>query len=286
MSERGLIVNADDFGLSSAINRGVIQAHLDGIVTSTTLVAVGGAFSEAVSLLQAHPRLGVGLHLTLVGEKPLLGQQVIPTLVDAEGRLPGHALEFAKQLLAGRIRLDEVGKELEAQIQRAREHGIALSHLDSHQHLHMLPGIFSLVLDLAKKYQIPALRLPREPLSVAGLLRGNQPARSGIQAVLWGLCQLAARRQVVAPDHFRGFASGGRLTQEVLLSLLKTLPKRGITELMCHPGLGEENSPYAQWNYRHGDELEALTSPEVRDLLNGMGVRLLSFRELSASGRT
>ncbi len=285
MPERGLIVNADDFGLSSAINHGVIQGYLEGIVTSTTLVAISDALDEAVSLLQSHPDLGVGLHLTLVGEKPLLSQNDIPTLIDAEGRLPVHAMEFTKQLLTRHIRMDEVGKELEAQIQLALDHGISLSHLDSHQHLHMLPGVFSLVLNLAQKYQIPAIRLPKEAVTFASLIRDKQPKRSLQQMVLWGLCPRGTRRKITSPDHFRGFTAGGNLTRDVLLNILSNLPKHGITELMCHPGLGEKDSPYAQWHYNHIAELEALTCPEVANMLEKMGVRLMSFRELSAPGQ-
>ncbi len=283
--ERGLIVNADDFGLSSSINHGIIQGYLKGIVTSTTLVAVGGAFDEAVNLLLSHPGLGVGLHLTLVGEKPLLGQNDIPTLIDAEGRFPDHAMQFTQRLLTRRIRLDEVGKELDAQIQLALDHGISLSHLDSHQHLHMLPGAFSLVFELAQKYQIPAIRLPKEAVTFASLFRERLPKRSLQQAVLWGLCQQNARREISSPDHFRGFAVGGNLTREALLNILSNLPKHGITELMCHPGLGEQDSPYAQWHYNHAAELAALSCPEAGRILEKMGVRLISYHDLATAGQ-
>ncbi len=280
--QRTLIVNADDFGLSPAINRGIVEAHQQGIVTSCSLVASGRAFADAVDLAKANPSLDIGIHLTLVEERAVLDPHKIPSLVDESGDFPAHAVDFSKKYLLRRIRSKEIRKELEAQIRKLLDQGIRISHLDSHQHLHILPGIFKLVAQLAKSYQIPIIRLPQEPLKVSGLFQRHRVNRNLEQLILWGFCQNAKRARCQSTQHFRGFSVGGNLTFERLVDILKNLPP-GTTELMCHPGLDEIEAPYRSWNYQHAAELEALTAAESKALLNQLGVRLCSFRDLTAT---
>ena len=132
-----LIVNADDLGLTPAVNRGIVRAFQNGIVTSASLLVTGGAFEEAVALARQNPKLDVGLHLTLVEERAVLDPDAIPTLVDQSGRFPRTSAEFIRRAILGGISWYEVEREIAAQIALFQKTGLPLSHLDSHQHLHM-----------------------------------------------------------------------------------------------------------------------------------------------------
>jgi len=156
------ILNGDDFGLSAGINRGIIEAHREGILTSASLMVVGEAFEEAVTLAHENARLSLGIHLTLVEGSPVLPPNQIPSLVTRDGRFVGSLGAFLTRWLTGRIRLQEVQRELEAQVEKALKGKLRVDKLDSHMHVHLLPGIFHLVLRLAKQYRIKAIRIPRE----------------------------------------------------------------------------------------------------------------------------
>ena len=161
-----LIVNADDFGLHAAVNHGIRDAYSGGIVTSTSLMAVGAAFDEAVAIARDCPELGVGVHLTLVGARPVAS--AVASLVDGKGDFCASYPVFLRRYLQGTIRRDEVARELAAQIEKVTQAGIRPTHLDSHQHLHVVPGISAIVLDLARRFAIPAVRIPAEPLGFFG----------------------------------------------------------------------------------------------------------------------
>jgi len=151
-------VNADDLGLSSAINAGIIQAHVSGIVTSTSIVASGQAFDEGVELARLHPDLGVGVHLTLVEENAVASN--VPALAP-RGVLPQTYGELVKKVVTGRIRLLDIEREFRAQIERCLLAGLKPTHLDSHQHTHALPLIFPIAIRMASEYAIPGIRIPR-----------------------------------------------------------------------------------------------------------------------------
>src|SRR4029079_6807551 len=155
-----LIVNADDFGLSEAVNRAVIEAHEHGIVTSTSIMAGGSAFEHAAALATRTPTLDVGVHLTLTEQQPVA--ESVPSLVGADGQFAPHATDFAKRWLRGTIALADVRTELDAQIRRVRAHGVRPTHLDGHQHVHVLPGIARVVAELAREHGIRAVRVPTE----------------------------------------------------------------------------------------------------------------------------
>ena len=276
-----LIVNADDFGLHSSVNRGIRDAHSGGIVTSTSLMAGGEAFDEAVAIAQDCPELGVGVHLTLVGARPVASAVV--SLVDGEGNFCASYPVFLRRYLQGIVKRAEVARELAAQIEKVTRAGIRPTHLDSHQHLHVVPGISAIVLDLARRFAIPAIRIPAEPLGFFGGLSfsvGRVAGRSGL-TVLAGLFR---RRALAAglktPDHFFGMLAGGQLNETALQNILQQLPA-GTSEIMCHPGRPDAAlARQYSWDYHWSDELAALCAPQTRRLLQENGVRLISFREL------
>jgi hopanoid biosynthesis associated protein HpnK len=278
---RRLIVHADDFGLSEKVNEGIVHAHLNGIVTSTSIIANGQAFEHALRMCRSVPTLDLGIHLTLVEEQPILPVERIPSLVDAEGQLHPHATSFMRKYVAGKIRLRDVRCELEAQIRRVLSHEIRVSHLDSHQHLHMLPQILRMTIELAKTYGIPAIRVPHEAVRLY-MLRGKQSRSRVLQLLMLNLfCRLGRNVRGVHADHFAGFFFGGQLHKQNLQTLLQHLPPTGTCELMCHPGRCDPQTRYRHWGYHWSDELSALVDPEIADVLQQQGVHLISYRQLA-----
>jgi predicted glycoside hydrolase/deacetylase ChbG (UPF0249 family) len=277
-----LIVNADDFGICERVNAGIIQAHRAGIVTAASLMAAGRAFAQAVAWTRAVPTLDIGVHLALVAARPLRTSG--SSLTGPDGRLPAGAGEFVRNFLKGRIRLADVRAELSAQIERVLDHGVRVSHLDSHQHVHVLPGIAGLTLELAARYRIPFVRVPvadfqiERPLSVPGVVR---LAGSAALRACWAAARVAgAETRSFAPPRFLGFQEGGCLDAARLRRLIRALRPGRVYELMCHPGFAPEEPEVIRWNYRHETELHALTSPAIRSELDACGIELCTFKSL------
>ena len=279
-----LIVNADDFGIHVAVNRGIAAGHSGGIITSASLMASGEAFDDAVGIAGEYPLLGVGVHLALVGGgKPILSPKSVPSLLNEQGLfLSGHP-DFLKRYLAGRINLAEAELELTAQVEKVCAAGITPSHFDSHQHLHALPGIFAIVGKLAEQFNVHAIRRPAEPLFYFAGSRpsiGRIAGRTGLSLLSAWTMRKAMMDGLVATDHFYGMLSGGRMKETELQELIAGLPE-GSAEIMTHPGLdGEVLSRDYNWGYHWEEELQALTSPMLRELIDCRAIRLISFREL------
>jgi len=280
---RAAIINGDDFGLSPGVNRGIIEAHRRGILTSVSLMATGEAFEEAVDLVRGHPDLSIGVHLVLVEGIPVLPAGRIPSLVIPDGRFLGSPGAFLARWLTGRIRLEEVRQEFEAQVAKVLDHGVQIDKLDSHMHLHLLPGIFEIVLALARRHRIRAIRLPREPV----LNGGNPPGIGGLwrRGVLALLSSVQVKKLVasdlVCTDHFSGLAESGQVTEEDLLRILGNL-KPGVTEVMVHPGY--QDAVLEAWprscRYHREQELHALLSSKVKGLIERRGITLITYREV------
>jgi predicted glycoside hydrolase/deacetylase ChbG (UPF0249 family) len=166
------MLNPDDFGLSPGINRGIIEAHRDGIGTSASLMAVADAFEEAVAFTHEYPDLSFGMHLTLVEGSPVLPPEKVPSLVTADGRFCQSLGIFLVKLLTGQIRMHDVEREFAGQSEKAMDYGIRIDKLDSHMHVHLLPGIFQAVQAVATRFRIKAIRLPKESL----VKRGDCPS--------------------------------------------------------------------------------------------------------------
>ena len=280
-----LIVNADDFGVSERVNEGIVLAHRSGIVTAASLMAAGRAFDHAVACCRGVPELDVGVHLTLVAEKPLLRKS--SSLTGDDGRLPPSVGVFLRRCLAGSIRMTDIQAEFSAQIERVLDHGLRPTHLDSHQHVHALPGIVQLVLRLSDRYRIPIVRVPVEepridwPLSVHAVLRwaGAMALRTSWMMARLSGARTAGRGQL----RFLGFMEGGRLTQTRLHRLLSTLRPGRTYELMCHPGIAPEEPDIRRWRYHHEQELRVLTSAWVQSEIATRGIRLIGFNNLISS---
>ena len=279
-----LIVNADDFGLHSAVNHGILEGYEKGCIRSTSFVAAGAAAEEAAELAQKHQGLGVGIHLTLVAERPVLSPSQVPTLIGENGYLLPDHTAFIRRYMTGGVRMEELYAECEAQILRAKEMGIRLTHIDSHQHLHVLPGVIRTVLSLAKKYGFTKMRLPAEPF----LFTGGYPTSAGRYVAKCGLTSCArlakskiCRAGISTPDHFFGMLAGGHLFAKYFLSILRALPD-GVSEIMVHPG--KDNlvlDGIYHWGYHWEEELASVTSAEAIDIVKQRQIELISYRELS-----
>lgn len=268
---KALIVNADDLGLTPGINEAIRRAHVDGIVGSTSLLAVGRAFDDAVNILRATPTLDVGVHLALVGEDPPLCDDV-PSLVDATGAFPLSYRTVVLRGLLGRVRIRDIRREFSAQIERVLDAGIPVTHLDTHQHTHLWPTVGAVVADLAKAYRIPAVRLPRSrSRGVTGLGVG----------VLGALLRRRLRRAGLRfPLDYAGLDEAGSMTQPVLLSALAGFPCcRGPVEINCHPGLADEAelARFDWGGYAWGAELAALTATSTREAIAAQGFTVVGF---------
>jgi predicted glycoside hydrolase/deacetylase ChbG (UPF0249 family) len=275
-----LLIHADDFGVSEAVSRGILRAHRDGVVTSTSVLAVGPAFARTVPWLLAEPRLGVGVHLAAVGEHaPLLvaAQTADRLLHRRERTFPRTWIRFLLALAGGRVRAAALCAEFDAQIRRVLAAGIRPTHLDSHQHLHALPVVRAVVLDLARRHGVRAIRVPQ------GSLR--RPAGLALSLLGASLRRDAARGGVRAPDRFLGFADSGRMGRPQWARALRqiaALAPGTSCEVGVHPGATPSpTEPTPDWGFRWEQELEVLTSSWLRARLDALGVRLCHFGDLA-----
>lgn len=277
--ERLLIVNADDMGLHKDINRGIRVAHTDGIVTSASLVGCGEAFDHALAVLHDCPELDIGIHLTLIQERPLSQPSEISSLVGRDGRFLPSYRQLVTRALAGRLRTAEIRHELEAQVQRVLAAGVRPSHLNSHQHVHVLPQVWKVTQELGRCYSIPFIRLPRFDYLADGARTPWDPViRLGLNALSLVARYLGHRLLTQIPT--TGLHLGGRLSKDDLVGLLARLPP-GISELVTHPGFTTPGlEEHYCWGYNWSGELSALTCPLVRSTLQASGVALTRFSQL------
>ena len=278
---RLLIVNADDFGLTDGVCRAIVRAHREGIVTSTSALAVGPSFTRCASMLDDVPDLGVGVHLAAVGEDPpLLSAREIPTLVDSRGCLPLSWRQFLPRIALHRIDLADVEREFTAQGEavRAAVGASRVTHLDTHQHLHLWPRIDALVCRLAQQWHVPGVRVTR---SLGRGLKGRMVNLLGRR-----LDQHARAGGLVVPEVFAGFDEAGGVTADRLAGVIEQLGAAGeaTAELGVHPGEhGDPDLARYEWGYRWGDELDALVAPDAREAVRRAGFALGSFAALKAT---
>jgi len=283
-----LIVNADDFGLTEEINHGIIQAHKKGILTSTSMVATGEAFDEAVGLALQNPTLDVGVHLTLVEERSILQRASIPTLINAQGYFRKSGSIFFRDYILNRIDMHEIYLELKAQIQKIRDSGISVSHIDSHQHIHVLPKVLQVVVELANYFQIKMIRAPFEQPKWRNFLSIKKWPRLMQHFGLNLSCRHARHLlKDYATDYFFGFFDGGSLNTMRLARVILHLPV-GVSEVMCHPGFdgGRSSEKYAHWRYNWWDECCTLMHQSILDIISREKIALTSFRAVQDIGKT
>jgi chitin disaccharide deacetylase len=291
---RRLIVNADDFGWSDEVTRGILQAHAVGILTSTTVMMNLPGAAAAIDLARREaPRLGVGIHLNLTEGEPAAPRDKVAAILDKEGRLHRSPTVLFRLVRTRPEARAAVETELRTQLQRARDCGLAPSHLDSHKHVHLYPRLLPGVLTLAKEFGVPAVRTTPEmrPAGLAkwlpadwGLMDRFRQAINAIVLRRWGL---AAQDEVRAAglattDWFFGVRATGGISAEVIELMLATAPD-GTGELMTHPGLAESSPARpTRMGTSRPKELAALCDPRVRRAVADRGWTLASYRDLAS----
>jgi chitin disaccharide deacetylase len=266
-----LIVNADDLGRTEEINSGIVAAFLHGIVTSASLMVTFPAFDMAVDNVNKH-HLPVGIHLNLTEGRPLSDAGAVPSLVDQQGCF-FKKNQFFRRLLQWRISLNDVRRELEAQMQRLYDHGLHLDHLDGHHHIHAAPRLAPLCCDLARSAGIRFMRAISPP-------RYFSPTAAAAEH--WSAFFMSSKKScpnIRRADHFWGYELMATADKEAALLQIFSRLRPGINELMCHPGevcaedIGDYNSA------RH-DEVAALCSPAVKTQIADGGIVLTNFRDV------
>lgn len=278
-----LIINADDFGLHELINEGIIESHSAGCVTSTSIMACGKAFEQAIALAKQHPQLGVGVHLTLVGASPV-ARGNIHTLLNNDGMFFSNYQEFVPRFYAGLISPEHIEYELRCQMQKVTGRGVVISHIDTHQHLHILPGIQEIFVKIAREFNISKVRMPAEPLTfqgTSGAKFSRYLARTGLT-----LCSFYARRffrkhGLAYPENFYGMLSGGSMSYFSLSNIIENLPE-GVTEIMVHPGKDSRQLAKSfNWGYNWQAELDTLKNKEIMRTIHKDNIALINFRQLN-----
>lgn len=280
---RKLIINADDFGLSSGVNRAVEQAWQQGILTQASLMAGGDAFDEAVAIAKRNPGLQVGLHLTLVQGKPVLPPDKLPGLVGSNGCFPDNPVLVGMRLFFDPTIRMQLRNEIEAQILKVKQTGIPLSHIDGHLNIQMHPTVFSVLSELMQLHGITSFRISRERLLQN--LRHDRTRLAGklAERFIFGALASHARpslryHSVTTAVEVKGVLNSGRMTEEYLLAIAENL-QPGLTEWYLHPGcLPDPEISRRMPNYQHEQELAALLSPRLRFRLQERGITLTNYR--------
>jgi len=272
-ASRRLIVNADDFGLSASVNEAVIRAHREGILTSASLMVNEPGFEEAIKLARENPRLGVGLHLTLLFGHSALPQERIPGLVNANREFTNSPTRAGIRYFFHRNLREQLRAEIHAQFERFRATELPLDHVNGHLHLHLHPTIFSILMEDAEKLGIERLRLTFDPFWFNARLASGQWVYRAFHALIHHLLSRRAR-PVLERSGIRhtsvvfGLLQNARVDERYLTRLLPRLPF-GDSEVYSHPSLHD---------FRH--ELEALLSPLARRQIQDLGIQLIRYQDL------
>lgn len=288
---RRLIINADDLGLTPGVNRAILESNQRGVVTSATLMANSAAFTDAVACVQSlrGSKLSVGCHLVLVDGEPVTPAEKVPSLTK-------HSSEFRRGIgelaLAARTRkLDpaEIETEAVAQFRKIGSSGLQPSHFDTHKHSHLFPEILIPALRAAQACNILAVRNPFEPanpLPLSFLARYRKLLKRYFQLRLLRTMRSNWLRRVQeaglkTPDGSFGVITTGDVDMTLIRALLENMPD-GTWELVCHPGYNDADLDKVRTRLRTSrvHELELLTSPDVRQLIDSLGIQLISYNEL------
>lgn len=264
---RRLIINADDVGFSDAINEAARECYLKGSITGASIMACGPRFDEAADMLREIGREEVGVHLTLTGMK----------------RFAHDYKNFALKYFLKKINPEQVYTELSSQIKRVRDKGLDITHLDSHEHVHMFPGVLSIVIKLALEFDIPYIRLPLESLRVAVKSFSVKDAARHVSLAAFvsaGKKQIA-KNNLRHNDHFLGHFHSGRVDHDIFRFMIDNLSE-GVTELAVHPSTGS-GSFYEEFPwYKHTKkEFELLTGKDWEGELANADIQLVTHKKIA-----
>jgi len=268
-----LIVNADDFGLSHYVNDAVIRAHRDGILTSASLMVNEPACDEAVKIAKENPKLGVGLHITLLMGHSALPAGKIPGLVNNRGEFSDSPVSTGMKYFFDSSLREQLRAEIRAQFEKFRATGLPLDHVNGHLHFHLHPAVFKILMEESDTLGISHLRLTRDCFSRSRRTSHGHLLYRISHAAIFEMLSSRARRPLEQKKirHAQitfGLLQNARVDEEYILKLLPELPP-GDSELYSHPSLGE---------FEH--EFDALVSPRVRELVNKLGIELIRYQDL------
>lgn len=286
---RQLIINGDDFGFSSGVNQAIIEAHEQGILTSTSLMVTGDAFEEAVTLAKAHPTLAVGLHLVLACGRSVLPPEQIPHLVDAQGHFSNQPEKAGLYYQFSRAAQREIRLEIRAQLEKFCQTGLPLSHVDGHVHIHIQPTVLNHLAHLSEEFNIRFMRLPLEDLSATLKFdRSNLSTKLLLSIVYAGMRHygegVLRSHNIQFVDRVYGLLNSGRMTEEYLLNLIPQI-RSNLVEIYAHPAVAIEGEP-ANESYGLGEaERDALISERVRVAVQNQGFELTNYFQLGAAVR-
>ncbi|WP_271589527.1 hopanoid biosynthesis-associated protein HpnK [Bradyrhizobium sp. CCBAU 53415] len=275
-----LVINADDFGLAPEINEAVESAHRSGALSAASLMVGGAAAADAVARAHRLPGLNVGLHLTLLEGEAVSAKDRVPGLLAADGRLRADQVGLALALGLDPAIRRQLRAEMEAQFEAFVRTGLTLDHVNAHKHFHLHPMILSDLLEIARRFAVPAIRIPVEPRRQ---LRKVEKISAGLsnlalQAHAKVLRGVVRRAGFIAPDAVFGLAWSGAFTRDRLLGLLSHLPA-GIVEIYLHPATSDK-FPGCAKGYRYCDELAALSSPGIIAGLRRIEARIGGYASL------
>jgi hopanoid biosynthesis associated protein HpnK len=281
--ERRIVINADDFGICEGVNKGIVEAHCNGVLTSATIMANMPAAQQAVVLAKRLPKLSIGVHLNLTDGKPVCPVANIKYLVDGSGNFalkPGKLAIAAT--LSGKARA-AIEAEFAAQIQWVLDRGVRPTHLDSHKHIHSFPAIFRIVCRLAKQFRIPAIRFAYEPKDVSNspwpLTDAEGRKRAAIVRLMAKINQWQSR-EFFKTDALFGVAHTGKINVDFFraVSLYNTV---ATAEVMTHPGYSYDlDVSQTRLVGQRETELEAICSEKTRQYFKEAGIKLVHYGEL------
>jgi chitin disaccharide deacetylase len=288
--KRVLIINGDDLGYARGVNETMMECCAAGLLRSCTLMANGTAFDHAVDLAVKTKNLDVGVHLVLTELPPVSSPDKLPGLIDDRGHLPATPAKLMAALLQGKINRKAIRQELASQITKILDHGLHPTHLDSHKHVHVLPQVLEVVIDLARSYSISWVRTPFDATPFFPFVRvvdQDKTLTFCIQHLKGQLlrgyrksfsCQIEASG-MRTPDHFFGVSLTGAWNEEAMIGLMEALPP-GVTEWMLHPGTCDEDLVRSGTRLRDQREVERalLLAPQMQEHLARKGITLSSFR--------
>lgn len=294
---RKLIVNADDFGLTAGVNRAIVETHFNGVVSSTTLMANGPAFEDAVAAAASAPNLSVGCHVVLVDGRPVSPPEAVDTLLAIRSAEPekfyASLSAFAARAMLGGFDRDQLVEEVAAQIRKIQSAGFQVTHLDTHKHAHIFPEILGALLRAARICGVRAIRNPIVPVKAlpAKLFKGNRDLwkRYGQVRMLHAFAgpfrQHTKRAGLLTPDGVIGVVETGSIDISLLRATLASLPD-GTWELVCHPGYNDADLRAAGTRLldSRDEERRLLTSAELRQFLQEQKIQVISYRDF-AEGR-